>query len=106
MVLGMILGETFKYEVAQIIDTTGVFLLNLKSPVQQVTHTLYMVTDSTRSKGMFQGRSGTRKTEWNQHVHWEGIKVYLEPGLEAEGQDSSGCQKTQEAAVFSGREMT
>lgn len=39
MVLGTILGETFKYEVAQIIDTTGVFLLNLKSPIQQVTHT-------------------------------------------------------------------
>lgn len=53
--------------------------MTLKLPVQQVTHTLYTVTNNTRSKGVFQGRSGTSKTGWNPHVHWTGRKVCLEP---------------------------
>lgn len=66
----------FKYGVAHITNTIGVFLLDLKLPVKR---TLYMVTNNTRSKGVSQGRSGMSRTGWNPHVLKTGRKVCLEP---------------------------
>lgn len=78
--------KDLKYEVAQMTDTPGVFLLNLKLPVQQVPHTLLLVTNNTGEKGVFPGRSGLSETGCDPHGHLMGRTVCLEAqGWKAKG---------------------
>lgn len=96
----------FKYEVAPTTDIIGIFLPNLTSPAQQVTHVLYRQSSQAEHRrlgGGSQGSGGMSKTGWILACLLDG-----EQGLPGAGTGHRGTRgltprwRTQEMTVFVG----